>query len=76
MMDKEELLFQMFKDTVETGSEYRRNELQKKYPDVKIGELHIRIVNYQVKKYGKSLNSRSFIKTDYLNKRKRKENGR
>lgn len=76
MMDKEELLFQMFKDTVETGSEYRRNELQKKYPDVKISELHIRIVNYQVKKYGKSLNSRGFIKTDYLNKRKRKENGR
>lgn len=59
---KEDLLFEMFKDTVATGTELRRKELQNKYPDVNISNLHIRIVNYQVKNYGASLNNKSLVR--------------
>jgi hypothetical protein len=56
-MDKEELLFQMLKDNTKTSTDIKRGELQKKYPDINISDLHKRIINYQVKKYGISLNS-------------------
>lgn len=82
-MNIDELLFQMYKDTVETGTERKRNELQKKYPNVNISNLHIRIVKYQVKKYGQSLNSRATNNVDYRmrtikieNKRREENNGR
>ena len=73
-LDKEQLLFEMYKDTTKTGDENLRSELQKKYPDVNISNLHIRIINYQVKKYGRSLNSRAMIKQNYITKRKNIKN--
>ena len=58
-MNKEEILFQMYKDTVATGDEKSRYLLQQKFPDVNISNLHIKIANYQVEKYGYSLNSQA-----------------
>ena len=81
-MNKEELLFVMYKDTVETGNEKKRAVLKAKYPDVNISNLHIRIINYQVKKYGCSLNDGRANKEDYKAKmlkvknRRRKRLGR
>ena len=80
---KEKLLFEMFKDTVETGTEEKRAVLQKKYPDVNISNLHIEIVKYQVKKYGNSLNNYRRSEDDYKikvirakNRKRRRINGR
>lgn len=80
---KEKLLFEMFKDTVETGTKEKRAVLQKKYPDVNISNLHIEIVKYQVKKYGKSLNTYRKSEDDYKtkvirvkNRRRRRMNGK
>ena len=64
-MDKEELLFEMFKDSVVTGTDVKRAYLQKKYPDINISNLHRRIVNYQVEKYGTSLNSQAVNRIEY-----------
>lgn len=81
-MDKEELLFQMLKDTMQTSTNIKRGELQKKYPDVNISDLHRRIINYQVEKYGISLNSHNQNKTNAAvriikaKNIKRKKNGR
>lgn len=80
---KEKLLFEMFKDTVETGTEEKRAILQKKYPDVNISNLHIEIVKYQVKKYGISLNGYRRNEDDYKtrvirakNRKRKRINGR
>lgn len=54
---QEKILFELWKNTVITGTEYRRIELQRQFPDVNINKLHRDIVNYQVKKYGTSLNN-------------------
>lgn len=81
-MDKEELLFEMFKDTVATGTDQKRACLQKQYPDVNISALHRRIVNYQVAKYGTSLNSHTANRIDYktrvmkMKNRKRNKSGK
>ena len=52
---KLELLFNMLRDTVETCTKEKRDKLKRKFPDVDISELHRRIINYQIKKYGKML---------------------
>jgi len=82
-MNKEEFLFELYKDTTQTGDELKRAELQKKYPDVKISDLHRRIVNYQIEKYGYSLNNFGANRMDYKirmmkirNEKRRKKNGR
>jgi len=82
-MNKEELLFELFKDTAETGTDIKRADLQKKYKDVNISELHRKIVNYQVEKYGTSLNNEIANRMDYKvkmmkirNAKRRKRNGK
>lgn len=59
---KLDLLFNMLKDTVETNTKEKRAKLKRRFPDVDISELHRRIVNYQVEKYGSSLNENGFKK--------------
>lgn len=82
-MNKEELLFQMLKDTMETSTDIKRSNLQRKYPDIDISNLHRRIINYQVKKYGISLNDHNQNKIEAgmkiaksKNIRRRRRNGR
>lgn len=49
---KEEYLFAKFKDS--TAKVFRREVV--KYKGVNVTDLYARIVKYQIKKYGKSLN--------------------
>lgn len=51
----ENILFEMFKDTRSLSSTRKRKIIQLKFPNINMGELHRKIVNYQVKKYGESL---------------------
>lgn len=75
-MDKEALLFELYKDTTETSNEKKRAVLKAKYPDVDISGLHIKIIKYQVKKYGASLiNTRPTVE-DYKIRATRAKNRR
>ena len=73
---KEDILFSLLKDKTETIFEKKRHELKKKFPDVDITNLHRRIVNYQIKKYGGNLVNYVSQDDNYLQKinteRKRK----
>ena len=53
---KIDILFNLYKDTLKTSNDEKRKALKKRFPDIDITELHRRIVNYQVEKYGGSLN--------------------
>lgn len=70
-MNKEDILFNMLKDTNKTSNDFKRGILTKKYPGINFSELHRRIVNYQVKKYGRSLEENVVKESDII-RRKRK----
>lgn len=55
---KEEFIFQKYKDRSFVNAEELKGELTKKYPGVDADKLHVRIVNYQINKYGKQLKHR------------------
>lgn len=70
-MEKEDILFAMLKDKVVMPS----GELKKRYPNVNIFDLRLRIINYQVMKYGAQLDQN----VDYATKQevdKAKENAK
>lgn len=73
---QEKILFELWKDTVITGTDIKRKELQKIFKNVDINKLHRDITNYQVKKYGISLNSRIAIKDYEKTVRRAKERRR
>lgn len=52
----EKLLFELYKDTRTLSNNRKRKRIQLQFPQVDMGNLHRRVVNYQVKKYGQSLN--------------------
>lgn len=54
-MFKEEYVFHKYKNRCFKNAERLKSELIRKYKDVDVGDLYMRIVNYQVKKYGTSL---------------------
>jgi hypothetical protein len=54
-MRKEDILFHIYKDTSDLCNDEKRSKIQKKFPDVNITTLHRMVTNYQVKKYGCSL---------------------
>lgn len=64
-MKKEDFLFNMLKETTKTSSDVKRSLLAKKYPGINFSELHRRIVNYQVEKYGRTLDE-PVTKLDYI----------
>ena len=64
-MKKEDFLFNMLKETTKTSSDVKRGLLAKKYPGINFSELHRRIVNYQVEKYGCTLDE-PVTKLDYI----------
>lgn len=51
---KEKLLFEMYKDTNLIGAQYFKKEMRK-YKLEDPNALYIKIINYQVKKYGGTL---------------------
>lgn len=55
---KEEFIFQKYKDRSFVNAETLKGEILKKYPGVKADKLYVRIVNYQVNKYGQQLKRR------------------
>lgn len=78
---QKKILFEMWKETAITSTDIKRAKLQQVFPNVNINDLHREIVNYQVKKYGASLNDYRDIE-DYqkvvfkANDRRRKRLGK
>ena len=58
MKFKEEMIFREYKDRSFVNAETLKGEILKKYPGVDAEALHVKIVNYQVSKYGKQLKHR------------------
>lgn len=52
---KENILFEIYKDTRALGTSGKREKIRLKFPDVNMSLLHRKILNYQIKKYGQSL---------------------
>ena len=55
MKFKEEMIFREYKDRSFVNAETLKGEINKKYPGVDAFKLYVRILNYQVNKYGKQL---------------------
>lgn len=58
MIFEEEFIFQNYKDKCFINATTLKNEIAKHFKNVNVNELYIRIVNYQVKKYGETLRVR------------------
>ena len=78
-MNKLELVFNIYKDEIIKNKEFRR-KIKEKYgfSDIVISNLIVRIVNYQIKKYGSrksndvEIYTREELRRKSLNARKRK----
>lgn len=69
-MDVEELIFNMYKDTqLGTVSKFR-SKFYKKFKNINWYELYAKINNYQIKKYGISLNDRQYRDEEFYKKMK------
>lgn len=67
-MDVEELIFNIYKDApLGTVSKFR-NKLVKKFKGINWYELYAKINNYQIKKYGASLNDRVYKDAEFYQK--------
>lgn len=64
---KEDILFVTLKDKPVLSS----NELKKKYKDVNVTDLRMRIINYQVMKYGYQLTKETLLKSKKFIKKSR-----
>lgn len=51
----EKILFEMYKDTSKLVSQKRKEALKEKYPNVDISSLYVKVVSYQIAKYGTQL---------------------
>lgn len=58
---KEDILFAMLKDK----PVLKRKEFEKKYPNVNVSDLRLRIINYQVMRYGIQLSKDVEFVDDY-----------
>lgn len=67
---KENVIFEKEKETSFRSSEYFKNKMKDKYKlsDEQVSKLYIRIVKYQVKKYGSNL-SGAFVSKPLVIKR-------
>lgn len=76
-MNKEDILFNMLKETTKTSTNIKRGLLAKKYPGINFSDLHRRIVNYQIEKYGRSLDDavtrENFMNNHEKNRKRRKK---
>lgn len=54
---KEKLLFEMYKDTSKLLDVKFREKLRKKVKDVNVSDLYAKIIKYQNKKYGETLDN-------------------
>ena len=78
-MNKLELVFNIYKDEIIKNKEFRR-KIKEKYgfSDIVISNLIVRIVNYQIKKYGSrksndvEIYTREELRRKSLNARRRK----
>ena len=55
---KEECAFVQFRDKCFKNAENCKRKILKKYKDIDVNNLYIRIVNYQLKKYGDILRTK------------------
>lgn len=58
-MQKDDILFALYKDKATNGSEDFQKQLKKYKNEVNLRNLYTRIVNYQIDKYGKTLDDRN-----------------
>lgn len=52
---KENLLFELFKNNTHFSRQKQREKIQGEFKDLDIPSIHKKITNYQVDKYGESL---------------------
>ena len=65
-MDKEQLIFTMFKDERFTGRNHLKELIKKQFKDVtdeQLKDITLKIYNYQVDKYGETLIKSTSIRT-------------
>lgn len=61
---KEECAFIQFKDKCFKNATTCKGNILKKFNDIDVNNLYIRIVNYQIKTYGDILRGRHVLKTN------------
>ena len=59
---KEELAFTEFKDKEYTNSDTLKGDLTKKYKGIDVKKVFTSILNYQIDKYGTTLNTEKIIR--------------
>lgn len=71
-MDKELLVFNIYKDVPMT--KHKLKEIRTKYKDINVTALRVKIVNYQIDKYGITLDSGRGFEFDTKEELHRKNN--
>lgn len=61
---KEECAFAQFKDKCFKNAETCKEGIIKKFKGIDVNNLYIRIVNYQIKKYGEVLRGKRLFRTN------------
>lgn len=65
---KEKILFEIYKDSSEINSKEFRDRLRNKHKDINFSDVYTKINNYQIKKYGQTLDYRVYKlgREDYI----------
>ncbi len=58
-MDKEKIIFEMYKNRPIKNKQYFLDRVEGKFKNIDFSDLYVRIINYQIATYGHSLISNS-----------------